>query len=250
MNQLVNKLVDRMVDKLVDERVDGWVDQATHHSDTDLDQTTLGKVHPDKGALSTTAGRQLSTGGLKVPRTPVFAQPGRIPSIVPRAQLQNRLSTAPKTECGNQIDMLFGGTGPSVVFLTMGGGLDGLGPASSEAKEKSLARKYSLVGNWDNWASFTDFAHKEESADGTAFVAEVPVPASNNIEFQIVGDGDWKNRFFPAGDGKTIFGPTPEGHGENWRHGAPAQSGQKMRVKFYPTAGEKGDGRKLESSLV
>merc|ERR1719265_2282769 len=129
----------------------------------------------------------------------------------------------------NPVDMLmFGSMMDALATPKVGSGI-----ASSEPKEKALGRKYSLVGNWDNWGSFTSFDHKEDSkADGAAFVAEVPVSASKDIEFQILGDGDWKQRLYPAGD--VVMGPTPDGHGANWHHDKPAKDG-KLQVKFYPS---------------
>lgn len=250
LDRMDDKWVDQLVDRSVDKLVDRWIDKKVNEKGTDLDKTTLGKVHPDKGPATISQPRQLSAPaafksrpqtGLKIPRSP-FAAPQHH-AVAPRAQMH--APQASLTECP-AFDIL---GGPSeIIFFNLGGLA---GPASSEPKEKALARKYSVVGNWDDWKSFHPLNLKEESkADGTSFLAEVPVPVSKDIEFQIVGDGDWKNRYFPGGDGHTIFGPSHEGHGENWRHSAPTKEGQKMRVKFFPTAGEKGSDRKLESELV
>merc|ERR1712032_542540 len=114
----------------------------------------------------------------------------------------------------------------------------------AEADSEALARTYALVGNWSNWGTFVELQRDE--GDGTVFSAEVVVPAGKDVEFQVVCDGDWKQRLFPTvnGGGGRVLGPTSDGHGRNWRlHGLtdPAI----LRVDFDPT-GE----RYLRSALL
>eukprot|EP00746_Dinoflagellata_sp_MGD_P012654 gnl/MRDRNA2_/MRDRNA2_127045_c0_seq1.p1 gnl/MRDRNA2_/MRDRNA2_127045_c0~~gnl/MRDRNA2_/MRDRNA2_127045_c0_seq1.p1 ORF type:complete len:352 (-),score=63.64 gnl/MRDRNA2_/MRDRNA2_127045_c0_seq1:52-1107(-) len=119
---------------------------------------------------------------------------------------------------------------------------------SSEPEAQALARKYALVGSWDDWKGFVDLVKKGDTKNnGPVFVASVQVPVMRAVEFQIVCDRDWKMRLFPQSNGITIIGPSEGGHGRNWKHSA-MTSKSCLKVKFYPVAGA-GLGRKLEFNL-
>eukprot|EP00746_Dinoflagellata_sp_MGD_P088682 gnl/MRDRNA2_/MRDRNA2_35066_c0_seq1.p1 gnl/MRDRNA2_/MRDRNA2_35066_c0~~gnl/MRDRNA2_/MRDRNA2_35066_c0_seq1.p1 ORF type:complete len:377 (-),score=62.89 gnl/MRDRNA2_/MRDRNA2_35066_c0_seq1:350-1480(-) len=123
-----------------------------------------------------------------------------------------------------------GATEPDVADI-----IEATGGVSSETKELALARAYSLVGSWDGWVAFTDFVHKGETeADGPFLVAEVPVSKGRDIEFQIVCEHDYKQRLFPASDGRTIWGPSSGGDRRNWHLDAPAQ--QALAHQIFPSS--------------
>jgi len=62
----------------------------------------------------------------------------------------------------------------------------------AEADFVTLARTYVLVGNWSDWGKFVEL--QRGKGDGTAFSAEVVVPADRDVEFQRVCNGNRKQR--------------------------------------------------------
>merc|ERR1712131_273166 len=97
----------------------------------------------------------------------------------------------------------------------------------------ALARRYALVGSWSDWGSFHDFVRDEHG--GSVYTAEVAVPAGRNVEFQVICNGSWHHRLFPAANGGgNILGPSAGGHGRNWKLPAPAD-GSILHVELNPT---------------
>lgn len=74
-----------------------------------------------------------------------------------------------------------------------------------------------LVGSWDDWRGFMELRPMpSRSAGDPSCIATVEVnnpPCS--VEFQIVQDRDWAQRFYPAEGGAKILGPSDQ-HGANW----------------------------------
>mmetsp|Transcript_29931 Transcript_29931/g.94350 ORF Transcript_29931/g.94350 Transcript_29931/m.94350 type:complete len:930 (+) Transcript_29931:296-3085(+) len=113
----------------------------------------------------------------------------------------------------------------------------GLGPAApSDAPEDAavaLARSYALVGSWSDWRRFDELVRTEDG--GSVYRAELAVPPGRAVEFQVVCDGSWSRRLFPAGNGGGgVLGPSAGGHGRNWRLQVPAD-GAMLLVEFNPT---------------
>lgn len=99
--------------------------------------------------------------------------------------------------------------------------------------EEALTRKYCLAGSWDGWNDWTVFSpHKDNSS---VLMAQVMVPAGQDIEFQIVCDYRWDQRLYPAGEGPgtPIIGPSSEGHGRNWIIPAP-ETPALLHLRFHP----------------
>eukprot|EP00930_Biecheleria_cincta_P069226 TRINITY_DN56996_c0_g1_i1.p1 TRINITY_DN56996_c0_g1~~TRINITY_DN56996_c0_g1_i1.p1 ORF type:complete len:561 (+),score=94.64 TRINITY_DN56996_c0_g1_i1:64-1683(+) len=109
------------------------------------------------------------------------------------------------------------------------------------------AKSYSLVG------SFNDWTINPESLDGIIHVGSQGASESETLcreEFQIVGDGSWEKRVFPAGgsgDKGVILvkpgepspaaegdGEAGRGHGRNWAVDGPP--GSSFRVSYDPEA--------------
>lgn len=99
-----------------------------------------------------------------------------------------------------------------------------------EAPSLALGRTYGLVGSWNAWASF-DLLAPDES--GTRFTAAVEVPEGQDVEFQLVCEGLWKERLFPSPLDGQVLGPSEEAHGRNWRLPAP-RSRAVLRVVWEP----------------
>mmetsp|Transcript_48655 Transcript_48655/g.136000 ORF Transcript_48655/g.136000 Transcript_48655/m.136000 type:complete len:582 (-) Transcript_48655:144-1889(-) len=86
--------------------------------------------------------------------------------------------------------------------------------------EAALTRSYALVGSWSGWASFDEFVREAE--DDPVLRVRVAVPANEDVEFQMVCDGDWNQRIVPSGFRGEMHGPSADGHGKNWKLDAPA----------------------------
>lgn len=265
---VANKLMDdkvtkALVDKLMSSLQNKLMGRLTTKDDgADLDKATLAKVPGMTGggpgtlrmpSTNSAAARfplPMHGSGMRSPikypmanpRSPVHAQSAASLAMpLPCAVLQEGLALQAAAQALATMQSF------NAILGTMGN----INSLLKEPKEKAVARKYSLVGNWDDWKSFHDFQRKEDSnEDGPVYEAELPVPAGKNPEFQMVGDKDWKNRFFPVGkDGKMIVGPTHHGHGENWKlNEAPdGKHTSKLHVKYMPAAKE---GRKLQMQLI
>eukprot|EP00435_Cladocopium_sp_Y103_P056401 s320_g19.t1 len=86
----------------------------------------------------------------------------------------------------------------------------------------TLAGPFFLVGSWDNWKGLTELwpcgATTENTTSSSLFRGMVKVDASLDVQFQILRDRDWGQRFHPdagpCGDG--LAGPDSQ-HGRNWR---------------------------------
>lgn len=97
----------------------------------------------------------------------------------------------------------------------------------------ALSASYQLAGTW-GWGSFVDLQRR--SAQSPWFDAEVAVPlGGQQVEFQVLRDGSFDQRYFPApaGDGAAI-GPGVGGHGLNWKVVVPAQPASKLQVSWNP----------------
>jgi len=95
----------------------------------------------------------------------------------------------------------------------------------------ALSRTYALVGSWNSWTFPIQLERKKEE-DG-AFTAIVEVPAGQDVEFQIICDGEWNQCLFPARDGGGILGPSGDSHGRNWKIEAPRERSL-LRVRWNP----------------
>eukprot|EP00931_Biecheleriopsis_adriatica_P108976 TRINITY_DN83249_c0_g1_i1.p1 TRINITY_DN83249_c0_g1~~TRINITY_DN83249_c0_g1_i1.p1 ORF type:complete len:556 (-),score=73.49 TRINITY_DN83249_c0_g1_i1:75-1721(-) len=111
-------------------------------------------------------------------------------------------------------------------------------PAASK-----LPVRYSLVGSWDGWASFHELL--QDAEDGGVFKATIVVPPEQEIEFQILCNGDWNQRIFPGSDLGCLCGPSSDGHGKNWKLNAPQQRSI-LRVAWDPR-GTGGVAHSLEA---
>ncbi|CAK0867385.1 unnamed protein product [Prorocentrum cordatum] len=119
----------------------------------------------------------------------------------------------------------------------------------------ALGRSYALVGNWSKWQRFDEL--RMQLVDGRSiFVAEVPVPGNDDVEFQVICDGDWNLRMFPAvggtgAGGGRVLGPAPGGHGHNWRLRGLRQpaAGAVLHVRLDPV-GERSLQCRLEQAAA
>jgi len=119
----------------------------------------------------------------------------------------------------------------------------------------ALGRSYALVGNWSKWQRFDEL--RMQLVDGRSiFVAEVPVPGNDDVEFQVICDGDWNLRIFPAvggtgAGGGRVLGPAPGGHGHNWRLRGLRQpaAGAVLHVRLDPV-GERSLQCRLEQAAA
>lgn len=85
----------------------------------------------------------------------------------------------------------------------------------------ALSYNYVVVGSWDGWSAFHDLRNDQRGT--TKLRTSVRVPAGQSVEFQILRDGDWNQRIFPYnGATGSVLGPSPDGHGKNWRLDAPS----------------------------
>ncbi|CAK9089783.1 Procollagen galactosyltransferase 1-A (Collagen beta(1-O)galactosyltransferase 1-A) (Glycosyltransferase 25 family member 1-A) (Hydroxylysine galactosyltransferase 1-A) [Durusdinium trenchii] len=116
--------------------------------------------------------------------------------------------------------------------------------------------RYALVGSWDDWLTF----HPFDLADGPILAAEVDVPPGAPVEFQVLRDNDWNQRFYPEADGSIRMGGSRDAHGKNWQQPVPLgppkcpDVSEKLHVTWDPTNGGRGcgtrkDGRRLEHCL-
>lgn len=72
------------------------------------------------------------------------------------------------------------------------------------------------MGSWDDWLGF----HPFQLSDGPVLSVEVDVPPGSAVEFQVLRDNDWNQRFFPE-DGSIRLGGSRDAHGKNWRQPVP-----------------------------
>lgn len=114
--------------------------------------------------------------------------------------------------------------------------------AFDELDAEVLERTYALVGSWDDWAAFHPLHFSGMGRE--ALVAEVDIPPGAPVEFQVVRDNDWNQRFFPERDGQISWGGSQEAHGKNWKQEVPLGPPKKLHVSWDP----RGAGR-LEHHL-
>ncbi|CAK9089572.1 Probable inactive glycosyltransferase 25 family member 3 (Cerebral endothelial cell adhesion molecule) [Durusdinium trenchii] len=98
---------------------------------------------------------------------------------------------------------------------------------------RALERRYALVGSWDDWLTF----HPFDLADGPILAAEVDVPPGAPVEFQVLRDNDWNQRFYPEADGSIRMGGSRDAHGKNWQQPVPLGPPKKLHVTWDPTNG-------------
>jgi len=114
-----------------------------------------------------------------------------------------------------------------------------------EPADVALSRSYALVGSWNGWTAAVELERTE--ADGTLYVTSIEVPAGENVEFQVVCNGDWKQRMYPSPTGDKILGPNEDGHGKNWRVAAITRQSL-LRVRWDPTGKRTMECRHVEPS--
>lgn len=97
---------------------------------------------------------------------------------------------------------------------------------------EALDRRYALVGSWDDWLTFHPFHFSDP-----VLAAEVDVPPGAPVEFQVLRDNDWNQRFFPEADGSIRLGGSHDAHGKNWQQQVPLGPPKKLHVAWDPTGG-------------
>mmetsp|Transcript_85914 Transcript_85914/g.199733 ORF Transcript_85914/g.199733 Transcript_85914/m.199733 type:complete len:316 (-) Transcript_85914:286-1233(-) len=102
----------------------------------------------------------------------------------------------------------------------------------AEAASVALGRTYALVGSWNGWSSTVNL--ERQGPNTRAYVATIPLSPGVDVEFQVVCNGDWKQRMFPSPAGEQILGPNEDGHGKNWRCKAPPHKAL-LHVCWDPT---------------
>ncbi|CAJ1421177.1 unnamed protein product [Effrenium voratum] len=110
--------------------------------------------------------------------------------------------------------------------------LPALPPERRELQKEAPDRSYSLVGSWDDWLNFQPL----HFSDGK-LLAEVDVPPGSPVEFQVLRDDDWNQRYFPEPDGSIRLGGSHDAHGKNWRQAVPLGPPKKLHVAWDPTPG-------------
>jgi len=95
---------------------------------------------------------------------------------------------------------------------------------AAESLDETRHHRYFVVGTWSGWSRFHELTRGLGGVGSPWYESMVDVRPGSIEEFQILRDGDWNQRFFPAmlggGDEEGrggILGPTASCHGANWR---------------------------------
>lgn len=113
------------------------------------------------------------------------------------------------------------------------------------------------VGSWDDWKAMKEL-RETTLGSGAQYETRITVKENTLVEFQVLRNGDWGQRFFPTEDG-LIWGPCSR-HGANWRLQVPEgcatlrlvwnPQGQRTLEWFFVfTSGAEslGDGSQMQS---
>jgi len=81
-------------------------------------------------------------------------------------------------------------------------------------KDTILSGGFFLVGSWDNWQNFTEMRCH---SGGKVYRKQIKVAQPPSVvEFQILQNRSWEQRFYPARGSNRVLGPDRK-HGANWQ---------------------------------
>jgi len=109
-----------------------------------------------------------------------------------------------------------------------------------DGKREQPEGRFFLVGSWGDWGELIELVPLSNGSNICR--ASVPVHAGTTVEFQILLDKDWSQRFFPSQEQTAghrmpaIEGPADK-HGANWQVNVPAD--KTMMVVTWSSAGSK-----------